>query len=77
MTTPSYYSTTALSVSVWEPDIVAGTSYDPAGTLVTDRVGDWLTGLSFESAAFGGYKTATVTFQDRQVDIEDWIASGL
>ena len=77
MTTPSYRGNVSLSVSVYEPDIVAGTSYDPAGALITDRVGDWLSGLSFETAANGGYKAATITFQDRQVDIEDWIASGL
>jgi hypothetical protein len=77
MTVPSLQERVALSVSAWTPEIDAGTSYDPMGTLVTDRIGDWLSALTFEIATNGGYKAATITFQDRQVDIDDWIASGI
>jgi len=77
MMTPSLYEATGLSVSVFKPDIDAGTSYDPAGTLIEDRIGDWLSALSFEIAANGGYRSASISFQDQQVDVEDWIANGL
>lgn len=77
MTTPSLVQTLGLSISAFDASIMRGTSYDPRGTLTTDELAHIANGLTIEKSAIGGYTAASITIQDRQERIEEWIAAGL
>lgn len=74
---PTLYETTGLNISVFAPTIVAGTSYTPRGSLVSDNLHDYMESYDHEHAAMGGYYSARIGLRLSQEAAEDWLDHGL
>lgn len=70
MTIPSFEQSQELSILVFEP-LVSGTA------LVTDQLGNQLNSYSHTITALGGYESLSITINDRQLNVEDWLGNGI
>jgi len=74
----SVYRSTGLSISAFRPTIDTSTPlYTPAGTLITDQLGQQADSYDHEIVANGGYWSARITFSDTRQMLEGWFAKGL
>lgn len=78
MTTPSFYKSTGISISVFKPTIDMGVpSYVPAGMLLDDSIAQQIDTYSHEILANGGWWSASLALKGALVDTEDWFDNGL
>lgn len=76
MTTGSLYETTGISIDVFQPIIVPGTSYVPEGRHVaylTKEISEY----NHAIVALGGYQDAYIQIAGKTLDIQEWINRGL
>lgn len=70
------YETTGLNVSVFQPIIVPGTSYNAEGRFICHLASE-LSSYSHAIAAMGGYTEASIQFSVPFLSIQDWVNYGL
>jgi hypothetical protein len=73
----SFHQTTGLNISAWKPTIVAGTSYTPRGTLVSNDLHLYVDTYEHEHTSLGGYYAARLTLRLPQDRAEDWLDQGV
>lgn len=66
----SFHQSVELSISAYEP-LVVGTG------IIDDSIGQKAESYSQTISALGGYESASISINDRQLDIENWLSSGL
>lgn len=70
MTTATFHESINLSINAFDP-LVVGTG------LVNDLIGSQINSYQHSISALGGYNSATIVINDRQMNIEDWLSDGL
>ena len=74
----SVYKSVGLSISAFKPTIDVDTPlYTPAGTLVTDQIGQQADSYAHEITANGGYWSARITMRATRQILETWFEQGL
>lgn len=74
----SIYRSVGLSISAFKPTIDTSTPlYTPAGTLVTDQLGQQVDSYEHEILADGGFWAARFTIQASRPVLEEWFDQGL
>lgn len=72
--TQSFFSSSGISVAIYQPTIVPGVvGYIPDDIIIDDSLVTKMSGYSHTISAFGGYDKATININYNQVNAEDWI----